>query len=234
MEPLSDKSNSLNFFNHMLNFDEDNKAQLMNILQYAILAIIPVVLVLKLVKYIVPEEDESKSTLEIVLECVGQLILIILALWFSNKAIRYVPTYSKYEYPSSDLVNYILPFLLILTTMQTKFGSKINILFDRFVVMINGSKEGQSDKKQTNDKVNVTKPIANMQQQQQQQPQMDLSVLPPAGQIPQMASSNNSGQTPDFINMYQQQTTGMPGAAMPGDNGIMAANESMGSPFSNW
>ena len=39
------------FFNHVFNFDNENKAILMNSFQYLFIALIPVVLVLKLIKY---------------------------------------------------------------------------------------------------------------------------------------------------------------------------------------
>ena len=88
----SDTSSSLNFFKYVFNFDEENKNGLMNMIQYTILSIIPVLITLRLIKQIIPEEDESKGSLEIVLESVGQIILIILAIWFTNKIIRFITT----------------------------------------------------------------------------------------------------------------------------------------------
>ena len=43
----SNKMSASGFFNHIFNFDNDNKSTIMNMLQYIILGLIPVVLVLK-------------------------------------------------------------------------------------------------------------------------------------------------------------------------------------------
>lgn len=248
MESISETSKSLSksstpndFFKHIFNFDEENKAHIMNLFQYTILAIIPVLLTLKAIKYIIPEEDDSKSSLEILLECVGQMSLILSAIWFSDKLIRFIPTYSKYEYTKYDPISFILPFLIILSTMQTKFGAKLNILFDRVMKLWTGEKvqEPQTNNNNNNNNVKITQPISNSQMPNlpQNSNHFDTSVLPPPGQIPQMNTPQTQQQNnTDFSSMYQQQTTGMPGASMPGNmmDNIMPANEGMGSPFSNW
>ena len=45
----------------VFNFDEENKATILNMLQYTLLSIIPVLIILKVIKYVVPEEDESNK-----------------------------------------------------------------------------------------------------------------------------------------------------------------------------
>ena len=240
MDKLAETAKSgepMNFLKHVFDFDEENKAQIMNLFQYTILAIIPVILTLKAIKYIIPEEDDSKGSLEILGECVGQLLLILSAIWISNRMIRYIPTYSKFEYSDYDPISFILPFLIILSTMQTKFGSKLNILFERAMELWTGKNPEKIENNKGNNVVKVSQPLANNGisnpnlglQRQQMNNTMDTSVLPPPGQIPKMVNSQ-----PDFSSMYQQQQTGMPGGAMPGngmDNMIMAANEGSGSPF---
>ena len=124
-------SESMNFFSYVFNFDHDNKIDIMNMLQYTLIAIIPILLLLKGIKYIIPEEDESKGSLEIMAESVGQIILIMMGIWFINKIIRYIPTYSGENYHKFNNINFILPFVIILATMQTKFGLKMNILIER-------------------------------------------------------------------------------------------------------
>ena len=67
-------------------------------------------------------------------------MLILLGLWFTNRLVRYVPTYSGCEYGKFNPVNFLVPFLLILTTMQTKLGAKLNIL-KRVTEMMVGKEE---------------------------------------------------------------------------------------------
>ena len=56
-----------------------------------------------------------------------------------------------------------LPFLIILSTMQTKFGAKLNILFERAMEMWTG-KNPEKEKLQngkSNNVVKVSQPLAN-------------------------------------------------------------------------
>ena len=121
----TDSTESLNFFKYVFNFDEENKNNIMNMIQYTLLSIIPVLITLRLIKHVVPEEDETKGSLEISVECIGQIILIILAIWFTNKIIRFIPTYSGEYYGKFNETNFIIPFIIILATMQTKLGWRI-------------------------------------------------------------------------------------------------------------
>ena len=52
-------------------------------------------------KHLFPEEDETKGTLEIFAESVGQIVFIVSMLWFGDRIIRYVPTYSKLNIPNT-------------------------------------------------------------------------------------------------------------------------------------
>ena len=70
------------FFKTVFNFDEDSKAEMMNLLQYMVLAIIPCVIILKAVRVLIPEEDESKGTIEIVAEIIGQIAFMAIAMYF--------------------------------------------------------------------------------------------------------------------------------------------------------
>ena len=47
------------FFKYVFDFDETNKALMFNMIQYSVLAIIPIVLVLKGIGYVIPEDVRS-------------------------------------------------------------------------------------------------------------------------------------------------------------------------------
>jgi hypothetical protein len=146
------------FINHVFNFDSDNKANMLNLVQYIFIGIIPIVLTLKAIKTYIPEEDDSKGTLEISLEVSIQLFAIFFAIWFIDRVIRYIPTYSGVAYHKFNEVNFVLPLLIILVTMQTKLGSKINILADRVMDIWNGNQNPYVGKtNQAN--VKVSQPI---------------------------------------------------------------------------
>lgn len=232
MSDLDKSDTSVGFFNYVFNFDNENKMNIMNMLQYTVLAIIPVLLILKATKYFIPEEDESKGSLEILVESVGQIIMIMLAIWFTNKIIRFIPTYSGTEYHIFNEINFIIPFLIILATMQTKLGAKLNILLDRVVQLWNGTNAAIVASKAN---VRVMQPFAGPQQQQQHQPSQadyldrsqllpnnaQLTAMPQMQMPPQQQQQQPQQQQPDFNQMYQNQATQEP----------MAANDALGGMF---
>jgi hypothetical protein len=234
---------TMGFFKYVFNFDDENKAQILNILQYGILAIIPTIIILKITKNIVPEENEDKGSLEILVESVGQLVLLLMLIWLSNKVISYVPTYSKVAYPEFNIISVLLPWLVVLFTMQTKLGHKINILAERLSNVWEGNISLGENKKEA---LTVKQPFSVM-------PQGVSGGMPPgvsggmsSGMSGGMSSiiGNSGGTTsvsnlpqsaessPNFNTMYQGPPTALVGAASPGMNSEpMASNEAFGSMF---
>ena len=230
IDNITQSKEPMSFINYLLTLDEDNKIDLLNIIQYTVLAIIPIILILKAVKHFVPEEDESKGNLEILLESVGQIIFMLIGLWFTDRIIRYFGTYSGKEYQAFNSITFILPFLLILSTMQTKLGSKINILIERTMDLINGNNETKENVKQEKN-VKVSQPIAG-QHQPSQSDTLDTSQLLPSNRgltsIPQQNANNT-----DFNGMYQNTLNPLQNADTPGQNEPLAANDG-GSMFGSW
>ena len=230
IDNITQSKEPMSFINYLLTLDEDNKIDLLNIIQYTVLAIIPIILILKAVKHFVPEEDDSKGSIEILLESVGQIIFMLMGLWFTDRIIRYFGTYSGKEYQAFNSITFILPFLLILSTMQTKLGSKINILIERTMDLINGNNEAKENVKQEKN-VKVSQPIAG-QHQPSQSDTLDTSQLLPSNRgltsIPQQNTNNT-----DFNGMYQNTSNPLQNADTPGQNEPLAANDG-GSMFGSW
>ena len=103
------------FLNHMLRFDDETKHELSNIIQYVVLAIIPIVTVNKVMKKYIPDADEEKGTFEISFEILIQLIVLLIAIYYINRLIIYIPTYSGTDYPEMN----ITPLLLIFGYFHT-------------------------------------------------------------------------------------------------------------------
>ena len=122
---------TLGFFKYVFDFNDDNKNAMLNMLQYTVLSIIPLFSVLKVTKNYVPEVDEYKGSLEILAESLFQIVFIVLSFWFINRIIFYIPTYSGENYKDFNEITYILSFVFILLTLQTKLGDKIRILSER-------------------------------------------------------------------------------------------------------
>ena len=225
MDTISDGVKSvqhegMGFFNYVFNFDTENKAHILNMLQYTLLTIIPVLLILRGIKHIIPDEDETKGSLEILAESLGQVILIMLAIWFTNKIINYIPTYSGEGYSKFNEISFILPFILILATMQTKLGAKFNILIDRTMKLMSGrvnepmttaTQQGQQQGGQN--VVRISQPLAG-QHQPSQADYLDRSQLLPSNpqmsampaHLQQQGGQQQQQQPVQDFGMYQQQS----------------------------
>lgn len=195
------------FLKYITEFDSIHKNELMNIVQYAVLAIIPVVVILKVVKHYVPDHDESKGSVEIYLEIIGQIVFITSMVWFSDRIIRYIPTYSGGEYQTLNSINYILQFLIIMSTLQTKFGYKINTIVDRIVKHWNGTETIQIQQvTQTvyKEPSHTTKQEPSQKQPENQPDDLDTNELLPSNRnLTTMPQEPSSQKKPDFSKMYQ-------------------------------
>ena len=127
------------FIKHVFNFDDDSKNDMMNIIQYSILAIIPVVALNKSIQRFVPEVDETKGSLEILVEVAAQTIVMFIGILLIHRIIVYVPTYSKVKYNELNVTGIVLAFLVIVLSLQTKLGEKVNLLLERVIDVVDGN-----------------------------------------------------------------------------------------------
>lgn len=204
------------FLKHVFNFDEESKAEILNIVQYAVLAIIPVIILNKIMQRFVPEADEDKGSFEITAEVLAQIVAMFLVMLIIHRIITYIPTYSGEKYASFSVTNIILSMLVIILSLQTKLGEKVSILVDRFVELW----EGPKDTKKGKGNVKVSQPISQnqiaMNQSLNSMGSTSISSLP--------TSQTMTQQLPNYDQMYQQDSTPLIGASTPGMEGM----ESMG------
>jgi hypothetical protein len=235
MDSLDELSKSGNgktsFIKHVFNFNEESKAEISNIIQYAVLALIPVVVLNKLMQKYVPEADEEKGTLQIGLEVLGQVVVMFLGILLIHRIITYLPTYSGEKYVDFSVTNIILAMLVIILSLQTKLGEKVSILVDRLMELWEGPKDTKNGKKGQGN-VKVSQPISQnqiaMSQSLNSSGTTSISSLPMNSPGP-----GPTQQLPDYNSMYQQDPTPLVGAANPSPEsfGPMAANEMGGGAF---
>ena len=231
MENTSDSNK--NFFKHVFNFDDDSKSDILNIIQYALIAIIPVVILNKGIKKYIPEADDKKGSLEITAEIIIQVIVIFMGLLIIHRIITFIPTYSGVKYPEFNILYIILALLLIIISLQTKLGEKISILSDRLMELWNGKSDDKDKKK--NNSVKVSQPISGQQMMPPTQPTYTDGTA--ISSLPTNESQYNESaqQVPNFDAMYRQDTTPLVGAATPGMTqesfGPVAASEFLGGSF---
>jgi hypothetical protein len=139
--------NKKSFISHVFSTTEEGKSEILNIVQYATLGVFPIVLLNKLVQRFIPEADSDKSTLELLVEIFLQIIIMFCGMVIIHRTISYFPTYSGFKYEDLTLTNVTLAFLIIVLSIQTKLGIKVNILTDRALEMWNGPSEQEPVKK---------------------------------------------------------------------------------------
>lgn len=129
------------FVDYMTSFSASEKGQLMNLVQYCGIAVIPLLAILKLMKIYMPINNPLKPTSELVFEVLIQLVIILVAFFFIHKLVLYFPTYSKVNYENFSLLSGMLPLLFLMFTLDTKISEKLNVLFDRLLIMLGIVKE---------------------------------------------------------------------------------------------
>ena len=136
------------FLSHVFSMTEESNAEILNVIQYASMGVVPIVVLNKIIQRFIPEADPEKSSLEILIEVFIQLTIMFCGIILIHRMINYMPTYSGFKYESLNLTNVVLAFLIIVLSIQTKLGIKVNILVDRLVELWNGPeyKEGMKDK----------------------------------------------------------------------------------------
>jgi hypothetical protein len=230
---------SKSFFKHVFNFDDDSKSEILNILQYAVIAIIPIVILNKAMQKYVPESDDKKSSLEVSAEIIIQIIVMFMGLLIIHRIITFIPTYSGVKYPEFHIVYIILAILMITMSLQTKLGEKVAILVDRIVELWDG-KPANKKKNGKGGAVKVSQPISG-QQMLPSQPMTDGTAISSLPNYAADQSAMPTQQMPNYDAMYRQDNTPLVGAATPGmTEGMMpfepmAANSVLGGgAFGSW
>jgi hypothetical protein len=226
-----------NFFKHVFNFDDDSKSDMLNIIQYSLIAIIPVIILNKSMQKYVPEADEQKGNLEILAEVVLQVIVMFIGLLTVHRIITFIPTYSGVDYPEFNIIFIILAVLMITLSLQTKLGEKVSILTERLTELW----EGKSDNKKKKGTVKVSQPISQNGQPTNQSAmnQAMYSDGTSINSLPTSDMSSSAQPMPDYNAMHRQDTTPLVGAASPTGEGFglpVAASDVLGGfgGFSSW
>ena len=207
-------ASSNTFFSHVFATTEEGKAEILNVVQYAMMAIVPVVVLNKTIQKFIPEASVDKSSLEILAEIFIQSTVMFIGIVLIHRMITYFPTYSGFKYEGFNLTTVILAFLVIVLSLQTKLGIKVNILVDRAMELWTGPGE---EKKKENMRA------INQAHQPSQADGLDNPSFPPP---PAISSVNrSSGQGYDY--MVKVSGTGAPGHQDFNDFGPAPANSAL-------
>ena len=192
------------FFKQVFRLNEDAQGEVMNMMQYVAIGFIPVILIIYVIRYYVPDPDDDKGSLTIVAEIFAQTFAMLLGIYFIHRMIIYFPTYSGIKYERFHIINILMVFLMILFSIKTKLGEKAQILVERAVDMWSGNKGGPAQG-QGQGQVRVTQPITGSMASG-----VPMTAPPPPPQLTSnraqmgMASMGSamSGMVKDFNAMY--------------------------------
>jgi hypothetical protein len=179
-------SSQKTFFTHVFSNSEEGKAEILNVVQYSLFGVVPVVILNKLIQRFLPEADPDKSSLEILVEIFIQLVVMFIGIILIHRTISYFPTYSGFNYDNLSLTNVILAFLIVVLSIQTKLGIKVNIIYDRIVDLWEGtSGDDRKQKVKKGIRVNNNSAAAAARHSPSQADYLDnsavqTSVFPPA------------------------------------------------------
>jgi len=238
MDSSQENNNSVfknSFFNHVFSTTEEGKSELLNIIQYSIYGVIPIIILNKIVQRFIPDADPEKSSLEIMIEIIIQLITMFCGIVFVHRIITYFPTYSGFKYENLALTNVILAFLILVLSIQTKMGIKVNILVDRLMDLWEGTNESKNSAKKN---VRVRQGYGNHAPSQSDyldNSSVQTTIFP---QAPSTVSTQNVAST-GYDNMMRGSGGGgqlsAPSPPMDmGYGGPMAANSLIGSTFGSF
>lgn len=241
---ITETRSSSHFMKHLFSFDGEYKSDVLNVIQYALLAIIPVVILNKAMQKFVPEADEEKGSFELLAEIVIQVIVMFLGLIFIDRIIIYIPPYSGTKYKEFSILYTVLAILMITMSLQTKLGEKISLLYERVSELWEGKKDDKDSKggkKKKSGNVKVKQPIAqnnSMAQSAFNQSMMTQAMYTDGTSLSSLPTSDATLNSiiPQISAPVQQQPQTNSGSDM---NGYamepMAANAVLGSgAFSNW
>ena len=233
------------FINHVFNFDNDTKTEVLNVGQYLLLAIIPMGFYNYMVDSVIPEVDESKSNLEILAEVVGQLALVLVGMFFIHRLITFVPTYSGRAMGDMNLFSILLLLLVLLYESHTKVGEKTKILLNRVKDVWEGKKDDDKKKKGKKDAsvVKVSQPISRAGMPTHQPSRADYlqahnamssptQMLPPQNPPAQQIPATDSGASNNIYNSGG--FGGLQGAGGPGGQQEPMAFNAGGGAFSSF
>jgi hypothetical protein len=210
------------FLGHVFSSTDEGKAEFLNVTQYALFAVVPIVVLNKSIQRFIPEADPDKSSLELLVEIFIQLVVMFCGIIIIHRVITYFPTYSGFKYEHLTLTNVILAFLVIVLSIQTKLGIKVNILIDRLNELWNGTSSSNTNDKKAANGVRVSSGSSHTPSQADflDSTSVQQGVFPPAP----MAGTQSSKPTSDTM---------IRGSGISEDMymGPMAANSVLGGSF---
>jgi len=152
------------FFSWVFYMDEKMKFELINIGQYIGLAFLFISILIYLIDTYLPIIDETNSSFEIILKLLVFLYILFYSIYFINRIICYIPTFSSSPYPdyimydSKFIFSSIISIIVATISFHDSFKLGINTLSNRIKDVTNNNETPKKKKKKVtiNENENTT------------------------------------------------------------------------------
>jgi len=152
------------FFSWVFYMDEKMKIELMNIGQYIGLAFFFLSLLVYLIDTYLPIIDETNSSFEIILKLLLFLYILFYSIYFINRIICYIPTFSANPYPdyimydSKFIFSSIVSIIIATISYHNSFKIGISTISNRIKDVTNNNETPKKKKKKVtiNENENTT------------------------------------------------------------------------------
>ena len=74
----SSEDSKKKFMQYVFNFNDKTKSDLLNVIQYSILSVVPIVGLNKLIANYIPDVDDTKGTVEMIAEIIIQILVMFI------------------------------------------------------------------------------------------------------------------------------------------------------------
>jgi hypothetical protein len=144
---------SKGFFSWVFYMDEKMKIELTNIGQYIGLALFLYSFLIYFMNMYLPFIDETNSSIEIIIRLLVFVYILFYSIYFINRVICYIPTFSGNPYPdyimydSKFMFSSIISIIIATVSFHDSFKIGINTLFDRLKTITTSSDETPKKKK---------------------------------------------------------------------------------------
>lgn len=128
IKPISNQG----FFSYVFKLSKFKQEDLLNVIQYSMLSIVPVIIFIYFTKKYFPDVTDSDSSLYMFIVTFIQLTFMIIGIFFIDRIINYIPTYSGKYYETINLTNIVLIFILFMLIIHGGFRQRTTLLLQRF------------------------------------------------------------------------------------------------------
>ena len=120
------------FFKHV--FNENTQNELLNILQYVIFVVVPLIIITRNLNFFFPSLDKTKGNIELVAEALGQLSLTMIIILFLHRILTYFAPWGGGSIPAINFPTFIMLFLIISIGYGLgHVGKKIDYVWERLL-----------------------------------------------------------------------------------------------------